>query len=188
MKRIKGWEGITLNIAKQLDTVSGDMITQDVKIVSILHQLSEDEVWNKPLEDVNLLTREIKWIYDEMPEGELNEITYKGVTFKPRLTPSAMTFSQYVDVQNYIKDVNRYRGELIATLFVPENGKYGVGYDISEFTGYVYDTVTLPQFKGFFLSSLECLRTLIPTSMKLLRKRNPKIWKEMKTLLCGLGL
>lgn len=188
MKQYKGWQDVNLSTAKELDEISGDMITQDVKIVSVLYQMSEDEVWNKPLDEVNLLTSKIKWIYEEIPSDELTEITFDGITFKPSLNPNKMTFAQYVDLQGYIKDVRKYRGEIIATLFVPVNGSYGVGYDMDRFTEHIYETVSITQFKGFFLSSLDSLRTLIQTSMKQLKKRSRMIWEKMKTLLCGLGL
>lgn len=187
-KDIKGWRDVSLAIARKLDEIDGDLITQDVKVVSALLQLDEDEVWSKPLDEVNLLTSKIKWVYEGIPDGELTEILFNGMRFVPTTSPDKMTFAQYVDLQQCLKDVKKYRGEIIAALFVPENGKYNSGYDMEALIRHIYDTVDMTQFKGFFLSSLKILRTSMKHSMERLRKVNRTIWEKMETLLAGLGL
>ena len=188
MKQYKGWQDVNLSTAKELDEISGDMITQDVKIVSVLYQMSEDEVWSKPLDEVNLLTSKIMWIYEEIPSDELTEIIFNGMRFIPTVNPNKMTFAQYVDLQQCLKDVKKYRGEIIAALFVPENGKYNTGYDMEAFIRHIYDTVDMTQFEVFFLSSLDSLRTSMKHSMERLKKVNRTIWEKMEALLDGLGL
>lgn len=187
-KEIKGWKDVSLAIARKLDEIGGDLITQDVKVVSAILQLDEDEVWNKPLDEVNLLMQKIKWVYDAIPDGELTEIIFNGMRFIPTVNPNKMTFAQYVDLQQCLKDVKKYRGEIIAVLFVPENGKYNTGYDMEALIRHIYDTVDMTQFKGFFLSSLKVLRTSMKHSMERLKKVNRTIWGKMETLLDGLGL
>lgn len=196
---INSWDDVTLDVIRRIENIQGDVIDVDVQLVSIVFDIDIDDVWKMSVPEMGKYTQRMKWIYDTPDTSDLTEIIWQGCRFVPCTEASEISYAQYVDYQNYIRDVSKNRGEIIACLFKPENGEYNKGYSMKAFTEHVYQTVTLPEFRGFFLSwqmklmnstnsSLTWLKWLRTIQPKRMRKQMDSLIRETKTLLSGLGL
>lgn len=196
---LNSWDDVTLDIARKMQRIQGDVIDRDVQLVSLVYNIDTTDVWKMSVPEMATYTNKLGWVYETPATKTLDEIIFRGERFVPCLTPDEISYAQYVDYQSYIKETDKNRGEIIASMFKPEKGEYNKGYNMKAFIEHIYQTVTLPEFRGFFLlwqtrltsstdSSLTWLRWLRMTQPRRMRKQMDSLMKEVRTLLYGLGL
>ena len=145
------WNKITLEVfdkLKGIDTSNlGDLVGNldvNVKLVSVLCDVDEDEVTALPLSQFGKLVKETLFI-KEMPKYNINT-TYKigDREFEVRTNLRELTTAQFIDFQTFIKEGDKKLHNLIAVFLLPKGAKvYGDGYDIIELSEFIYKNMSI---------------------------------------------
>ena len=204
-----GWESITIDkyyaICDIIYDDGIDDITKNVKLVALIADIQEDEIWNMEINDVGNLTKRLDFLNDfTLPKHTRMKITlpfYGQVEVLKEI--SKMTYAQYVDYQTFSRMKLEDGIEKILSVFLlPKGKKYNEGYDIVDFQKVLRENMPFRTAQGllaFFLkrsadsmmNSLtyfdKTLRKMEESQEKeaLMEKRN-SLLKQMKDL-CSIG-
>lgn len=134
----KSWDDITIAdyyVIQDILNSNEETFNKQVQLLSFLTQTVEDEILNLNIEDFSELYQKTLFInnFDFKKDKEPKKIKFNGVTYLTNLDLQKYTISQYVAYENAIKKQPLKFEELLSTLLVPENKKYGDGYDVLEF-------------------------------------------------------
>lgn len=204
-----GWESITIDkyysICDIIYDDDIDDITKNVKLVALIADIQEDEIWKMEINDVGNLTKRLDFLNTfTLPKHTRMKITlpfYGEVEVMKDI--SKMTYAQYVDYQTFSRMKLEDGIEKILSVFIlPRGKKYNDGYDIVDFQRVIRENMPFRTAQGllsFFLgrsansmvNSLTFLdRTLrkmeeSPEKEELMEKRN-SLLNQMETL-CSIG-
>lgn len=158
-------------------------LDKQIKIISILNDLTEDEILDLPLPDYKDMViasrflaeipKDIKVSADEIHVGDWHLIATKDLT--------KLTTSQYVDFQTFSKDPEKYFVEILSCFLVPKGFKYCKDYSVAELQETlrwnlsVIDALAL---SAFFLTQLKDLILNSQSSLKEMIKDLPKEQRE----------
>lgn len=131
------WDSISIqkyyDILDILDDRDSDEITKNVRLVSLILDKDEDEVWNMSLPDAGELIGKLRFLNDfKLPEKPNMKISLPGYeNLEVMKDVSKITVSQYVDFQAFTKQPLRESFEKILSIFIiPKGKRYNDGYDI----------------------------------------------------------
>lgn len=126
--------GKYLEISKLAKDENINALDQQVKTISILTDLSEEEVLALPLMDYKSLAGKTKYLEKEY-DGKLNVAkSYKvgGFELIPVKDITKISVAQYVDYQTFAKEGENYIVETLSTLLVPKGMAYNDGYEVTD--------------------------------------------------------
>lgn len=132
------WKSISIDKYYKIKHICEDdslqNIERDIKIVSVVEDRDEQDVWNENLADIKDSFDKLKFLEKfEMPKIRSNRYVLDGKTYVVDTDPSHMTVAQYVDWQNFIKlDFEQGIDKLLSVFAIPEGHKYNDGYDVAE--------------------------------------------------------
>lgn len=176
-----GWD-CPLNIAMQIvDVVKNkdmETIDKNIKLISIVSDLSEDEIENLPIAEYNRLLSQCEWMNRE-PIGEYNDhFILNGREYVVDNDLKRLTTAQYIDFQTFQKDIKKNIKYILAVFILPKGKKYNEGYDIDEvandiweYMPYIYVEGLLSFFLLAFQSLINSLLTYSILKMKKAMKR-----------------
>lgn len=154
---IKGWNDVTIRVAEELERIEGETgIDRDVRTISLLSGIPEDEIWEWNVNKMGEALSGFAWILEPVVPVMTDCVEYQQV-FRPVLDLGKMTYRQYADLNAAISSNDR--AEIMASILAPVGGSYGKGYDMEGLKEHIRDTVSVPQYHGFFLN---CLTSLLP--------------------------
>lgn len=189
------WNKITLEIFDKLrgiDTSNlGDLVGNldaNIKMVSILCDVDEDEVTALPISKFGKLVKETLFL-KEMPKYNINT-TYKicDREFEVRTNLRELTTAQFIDFQTFYKERDKRLHNLIAVFLLPKGAKsYGDGYDIIELSEFIYKNMSIAVARSimfFFTLQYKVLsKVLMDYSIQQVKKsmkREKDMEKKMK--------
>lgn len=151
-----------LNVGQYLELLAVEKtegledIDKQVKMVSILSGLSEDELLHMEIGKYTMLARAADFL-SEAPEDAAIKDKYEagGMTLVPCKDFRKLETGQYIDFKAYATDIEKYFVEFISVLLIPEGHRYGEGYDIAEVQAAV-KAMPVPEAMGviaFFFAS-----------------------------------
>ena len=111
-----------------------DPLTQQVKTISILTGLTEDEVLALPIMEYKELAGKTKFLEKDY-DGKLQiakSYGLNGMELIPVKDITKINVAQYVDFQTFSKEGDKYIVESLSTLLIPKGKKYNEGYEISD--------------------------------------------------------
>lgn len=173
-----------------------DETETQIKLVSVLSDLSEDEVVNLNLVEYKKLNQKLEFL-TEMPQQKIVATKYKlgGYEFETMLNIQDMTVSQYIDYQTFVKDTDKYLVELLSIFLIPKGKKYNEGYDILEVHKVIRENLSIVDamsMSGFFLLLYQSLTKstltyLIKKLKRMKRKmKNPEEIQRMEEAITNL--
>ena len=130
------WENITIekyyNIKDILDDETDDDITKNVKLVAVITDKDEDEVWNMDMAEAGEYISRLQFLNKfELPKNPNMKIKLPSYDLVVIKDLSKINVAQYVDFQNFVKMPLKESMEKILSIFlIPEGCKYNDGYDI----------------------------------------------------------
>lgn len=141
MKEIKlkynNWGELNLSTyvkcKKIIDDKNIEDVDKNVKLISILSGMPENDVWNCSLEEVSNIINALGEI--NMPKkvpSEIKKIKINDVTYDVARDLKHFSYAQYVDFQTYTRLGDEYLANLLATFIIPHGKKYNDGYDPNE--------------------------------------------------------
>lgn len=171
-----------------------DSIGRTVGYISILADMSEDEVLLLPLEEFSKLAKQTAFLVeDAKPVTVASSYKLGKWELKPVHDFRKMTAGQYIDFQALAKDPYGRLVDLLAVFLVPKGMKYGDGYDIEEVKTAIKDMLPVTAavaLQAFFLTSLrDSIHDSLTSSEKALKSvRNPEKRAELKRRIAALQL
>lgn len=153
-----------------------------IKLLSILSDLTEEEILDLPLNEFKALNNLSAFLLDEPQKKQIETEYLLGDTiYELTSNVDKLIVSQFIDYQTFVKDVDKYLVELIGVFLIPKGKKYNTDYDIrdahEDIRKYlsIEDAVSL---SAFFLilsqSWLEATETYLIKKMKKMMKQQKK--------------
>ncbi len=126
--------GKYLEICELSRDESIDALTQQVRTISILTGMTDDEVLSLPILEYKELAGKTMFLEKEY-DGKLmvaKSYGLGGMELIPVKDFTKITTAQYVDYQNLSKEGDKFLVETLSTLLIPKGKKYNDGYDIAD--------------------------------------------------------
>lgn len=178
--KYKCWDDINIKTYKKfqeiVDNTEIDELEKDTKILALLCDTDEENIWNLQIGEVAKLRKQTEWILnnDFNKKFKGGNIKINDREFKTMVLIQEMTYAQYVDFQNYWGS-NRY-AEILSVFLIPKGFKYNDGYDIVELINWIEENVSIKTYNElcfFFLvsSEISLMATKVYSSLELKRMR-----------------
>lgn len=171
-----------------------DDVDRHVEILSVLSDLSADELRNLPMDKFRKMMDRTGFLLEQPQLPKVRKVyEVGGWRLRPSLRMEQFTAGQYIDFQSYAKDPDANMVELLSVFLVPAGKTYGNGYDLYELKETLYKCFPVLDAHAviaFFLrncrryvkSSVYYLETLIRTTRPRTAESMEKI-KRAKTKL-----
>ena len=203
------WENISIDkyyyIKDILDDETDDDITKNVKMVAIMLDKDEQEVWDMDMAQAGDYISRLQFLGKfELPKNPNMKIKLPGYDLVVMKDLTKISVAQYVDFQNFIKMPLREGMEKILSIFlIPEDHKYNDGYDIIDLQKVIRENLSFRVAEGllgFFMekygkslihSLVYCRRqvrkTKDPEMMERLEKTEKEIQQKLDSLIRLIG-
>lgn len=184
------WDNVSIEKYYQILDIlmdeEDDDITKNVRLVSVILDKDEQEVWDMDLGQVGLYISRLKFLNKFDLKKIPDVVVLPDYTLEVMSDLTKITIAQYVDYQNFIKRPLRESMDKIMSVFlIPQGKKYNEGYDIIDLQKQIRENMSFRMaeaFLGFFL--MEYSRLLI-RSLRAYRKmiRREKDLKKKEELM-----
>lgn len=203
------WDNITIDkyyqIMDVLNDDCDDDITKNVKIVSILMDKDEQEIWDMDMTEAGGYINRLKFLNKfDIPDHPNMKFNIGGYNLEVIKDVTKINVAQYVDFQNFVKLPLREGMDKILSIFlIPKDHKYNEGYDIMDVQRVIRDNISFRVAEGllgFFLRrygkslirSLSYCRRQVrktkDTEMKeMLKEAEKEIMKKLDSLTALVG-
>lgn len=189
-----------LPVGKYLDIIAipkdTPQLDYQVRVVAILNDLTEDEVYDLPLPKYQELAAAADFLTAPVLKDGRNPFDGKNVPtsytlgdVRLRLTadPSKMTVAQYVDFQTFAKlPAPGNLPQVLSCILIPEGEEYNEGYDVADIHALIRDR--FPVYDAFALSAfflrkwLLSMRSTLTSSLYALRREKNKTPQEVELM------
>lgn len=182
---IDNYNDLTIGKYQEIQAVlNGDIVDEyatNIQLVSILSDMTEDEVGNMGLTEYKALNQKLIFL-TEMPVQKMVADKYKigGFELETMLAIDKMTVSQYVDYQTFVKEPDKYLVELLSIFLIPKGKKYNEGYDIIEVQKAIRDNLSIVDAMSLSAFFLLWYQSLTKATVTYLTKKMKKMKKKMK--------
>lgn len=152
-----------LNLGKymEIQAVSQDSTLEDidkqVKIISILTGMEEEEILHLPIVEYKGLVEKTAFLNPD--DISYHPIAKKYILGGFELVPvrdyRKLETCQYIDFQTYAPDLDKYLVEFLSVILVPKGHRYNEGYDIIDVQKAIRDEMSVSDgvsLAGFFLT------------------------------------
>lgn len=198
------WDSISISkyydIMDIINDEGDDDMTKNVKIVSIILGIPEDEVWDMELSKAGEYISRLQFLGKfELPKIKNLKFNLPGYELEVIKDLNKINVAQYVDFQNFVKLPLRDGIEKLLSIFlIPVGHKYNDGYDILDLQQTIRECMSFRVAEGllgFFLrkysrlllhSLVYCRRQIRKTKKKELTERWMKMEEETLEKIQGL--
>ena len=198
------WENITIDkyykIKDILDDETDDDITKNVKLVAVMLNKDEQEVWDMDMAEAGEYISRLQFLNKfELPKHPNMKIKLPSYDLVVIKDLTKINVAQYVDFQNFVKMPMRESMEKILSIFlIPEGCSYNTGYDILDLQKEIRENLSFRVGEGllsFFIekygrslihSLVYCRRQVKKTKDKEMMENLEKTEKEIQQKLDSL--
>ena len=203
------WDSITIEKYYDLQDILNDEvdddITKNVKMVALITDKDESEIWNMDLTEAGEYISKLTFLNKfELPKHPNMKFNLPGYQLKVMKDVTKINVAQYVDFQNFIKMPLREGMEKILSIFlIPEGCSYNTGYDIIDLQKEIRENISFRVAEGllsFFIekygellihSLVYCRRqvkkTKDPEMMEKFKKTEKEIQQKLDSLIHLIG-
>lgn len=188
--KIKKWDDITINDYLKIKEISEDeslsIAEKDIKTIALLCRVSENEIWNLSIPKVTKLRHQAQFLQEfSFPKDiKFKKIFVGKYECAINVKLESMTISQYVDFQEYFKDIDSFMPHLMSVFLIPKGFKYNEGYDINDLIEDIGNNLSIIDYNTilfFFLkkyqdstsNTLNSLAWNLKIQSMFMRKKNP---------------
>ena len=174
------WENITIEkyyeIKDILDDETDDDITKNVKLVSVITDKDEDEVWNMDMAEAGEYISKLTFLNKfDIPDNPNMKFNLPGYQLKVMKDVTKINVAQYVDFQNFVKMPLREGMEKILSIFlIPDGCKYNEGYDIIDLQKVIRENISFRVAEGLLSFFLQEYGRLLIHSLTYCRRQVKK--------------
>lgn len=196
--KVKSWDDCSIQKYYEMQSIAKDKEIQpyakEISLLAIMCDCDEEDIWNMDLKEFRNLQRSIGWINDEIKVDTNaripNKIEIYGKRFRIETDLTKFTVAQYIDFQSLWSrrnDLEHIFGNVLACFIIPENKKYGSGYDINELANDLMKSLSISKafeiLSFFFVSWLNSTRdSLLCWKQKMMKTLKPKTKEEESQL------
>lgn len=203
------WENISIDkyycIKDILDDEEDDDITKNVKLVAVMLDKDDQEVWDMDMGQVGDYISRLQFLGKfDMPKHPNMKIKLPGYDLTVIRDLTKINVAQYVDFQNFVKLPLRESMEKILSIFlIPDGCKYNDGYDIIDLQKVIRENLSFRVAEGllgFFMEKYGRLlihslvycrkqvrKTKDPEMMERLKKTEEEIQQKLDSLIHLIG-
>lgn len=158
-----------------------DEYSTNIQLVSILSDMTEDEVLSLELTQYKALNQKLSFLLQEPPKRMIANV-YKigGYELETMLAIDKMSVAQYVDYQTFVKDTDKFLVEMLSIFLIPKGHKYNEGYDIIEVQKAIRDNLSIVDAMSLSAFFLLWSQSLMKATLTCLTKKAKKMKKKMK--------
>ena len=139
-----------------------------------------DCIWGIDSADIPIVR--FSWYLDELkflqepykPKTPKKEYVIKGIKFRPTLDVSKITTAQYIDYQELLKR-NEHK-LLLNVLFIKDGEDYGQ----SDYSDFLWENLTLPDYSDVMFFFLRLLNNLTMDTLNSSKKTLKKMYRREK--------
>lgn len=154
---------------------NGNELENNVKILAVLCDVSEEDIYNLTLSEIDELTNTLYKLKEPNHNINLSKIIIDGKEYKVEQDVNKISYAQFVDFQTYVKDKEKYMAEIISTFLLPKGEKYNITYNPLDVANVFREHLTIEQSESlinfFFHKLSRSLKCSLMFSM----------WKMTKT-------
>ena len=169
---INSWDKVTIGKYQEIKAIVETVDDENearTQLLSCITDIEIEDLLDMPLVRYNHLLQNITFVYEEIPKTMVaTKYMLGGVTFEVMLNMEKMITAQFIDYQNYIKDVNANLVPLLSIFLIPKGKKYNDGYDIVEMQRIIRDNLCIVDaaaLTAFFLKWYESLLKVTVSSL-----------------------
>lgn len=183
---IDSYEKLTIKKYKEVkEVVNSNMDEAQVKIglVAVLNDMQPNDVEDLPVITFNTLLQSTGFLMEE-PQKRMVATVYKlgGYELDVLMNLSNMTVAQYIDYQNYLKNVDDNLTQIISVFLIPKGKKYCEGYDVIEVQKAIEENMSIVDAISLSAFFLLWYRSLTKGTITCLKRKMKwmKMWSKKK--------
>ena len=201
--KYKSWDDISIKLYDEIVNINNNNEMTDfeknVKILSLLMEKKEDDIMNENINNISDIVKYTSFLSDFNfnKDKKPKHLIINGMKCTIKYDIKDMTYAQFTDFQTFYKmGINEHMQNILSTLIVPDNHKYGEKYDIDEFTNAIYNELSITNAQTllfFFLKNSVYLfnssKTYLISQMKKMLKKenNPQVREKIIQTLALLS-
>lgn len=154
---------------------------KNVEIVALCNDLEVEDVEGMSLTTFNTLLQSTAFLY-EAPKKKIVATKYVlgGTEFDVVMNMGKLTVAQYLDYQEYIKNPDKNRVELLSIFLIPKGCKYGEGYDMFEIQKIIRENLSIIDAIALTDFFLLLYQSLMKATLSSLKRRLKRMKRKMK--------
>lgn len=190
--KYKNWNDININTFNKLNSVQfkeiddDTMLNANVKLLSILCDVDEDEIENLKLDEFSRLIKEMAFIEKPLPKTNIKMLyRLNNKVYHLNTNIKKMTTAQYIDFQTLYKQKEQDIAKILACFMIPKGKKYG-DYEVDEVVKDLNNHLSISEAQTimfFFAESYRKLISNIKISLTKQMNKNKNITPQMKKLM-----
>lgn len=185
------WDSITIEKYYELQDIlndeSDDDITKNVKMVALITDKDESEIWDMDLTQAGEYISRLTFLNKfDIPDHPNMNIKLPGFDLKVMKDVTKINVAQYVDFQNFIKMPLREGMEKILSIFlIPDGCSYNTGYDIIDLQNVIRKNMSFRVAEGllsFFLNKYgkSLVHSLASCKRQMKKMKNPEMIERLE--------
>lgn len=179
---IDNWTKVTVGKYQEIKLIVDSGAEPEVvntELISCLTDLDVEEILDMPLTRYNNFLQCTGFLYEDMPKRQVaTKYVLGGTQFNVMLNIEEMTAAQFIDYQNYIKDIDKNIVQLLSIFLIPKGHKYNDGYDMLETQKIIRDNLCVCDAGAMSAFFLEWYNSLLTATVRCLTKRMKKMMKK----------
>ena len=179
---IDNWTKVTVGKYQEIKSIINSGAVPEVvntELISCLTDLDVEEVLDMPLMRFNNFLQCTGFLYEDMPKRIVaTKYVLGGSHFNVMLNIEEMTAAQFIDYQNYIKDIDKNIVQLLSIFLIPKGHKYNDGYDMVEVQKEIRDNLCIIDASALAAFFLEWYNGLLTATVRCLIKKMKKMMKK----------
>lgn len=179
---INSWDKLTVGKYMEIKSVIDSDLEEAEKmtaLLSLLSDIDEDELLDLPLVRYNHMLQNTSFLFTNLPKRVVaTKYVLGGVTLDVMLNIEKMTAAQFIDYQNYVKDVEKNLIQLLSIFLIPKGCKYNDGYDIIEIQKLIRDNLCVVDAMSLSAFFLKWYESLLKATVHYLTKQMKKMMKK----------
>ena len=176
--------GKYLDICQVCKDTSLEELDRQVKILSILSDMSEDEILHLPIPKYKEMVAKSKFLEDvDKNEHKAARLYIVGDwQLVPTMDYRKMETAQYVDFQTFAPMVETHMAELLSCLLIPIGCRYNEGYDLLEVQQALKDKLSVTNALSLFAFFLIRFKDLMKDSLNSCKQEIRRMTDKQKRM------
>ena len=172
----------TISISKYYDIMDvlndevDDDITKNVKLVSIMLDKDESEIWDMDLTEAGEYISRLQFLNKfDIPKNPNMKFNLPGYNLEVMKDVTKINVAQYVDFQNFVKmPLREGLDKLLSIFLIPSGHKYNDGYDIIDLQKVIRENMSFRVAEGLLSFFLQEYGRLLIHSLTYCRRQVKK--------------
>lgn len=186
------WDEVTIKQFTKVTLAEGNVYEKMITVLSALTDTPEDDIRTLPatwVEQYGVSEKLAFLMKEPVKKMPLDKLTLNGKKYEVQLYPAKWTAAQYLDYCSVMGEENDKKiARIIACFCIPEDKKYGEGYDFDKVVNEIYSFMPITTalgYAGFFQLQLESFAKAIRRYTS--RKKNRRLTRRQAGRLTKRG-